>query len=151
MNNKARAKTFLLAGLFLFFADRFLKYASLNFLNEPRSWLKYLGWRPYLNAGVAFGLPAPNFFTILITIPVLIIFLFLIIQFWKQKNFIVSLNAFTLIFLGALSNLIDRISTAHTVDYFLIFTGIINIGDGMIMLGFALYLINTIRKNKIKN
>lgn len=146
MNNKARAIIFLSVGLFLFGADRWLKYASLNFFNEPRLWFKYFGWQPYLNSGAAFGLPAPNLFTIIITAPILIIFLFLIIQFWKQKNFNAPLNGFTFIFLGALSNLIDRVAIGRTVDYFLIFTGIINIGDGMIVIGFGLYLLKTIKK-----
>ena len=48
---------------------------------------------------------------------------------------------------GALSNLIDRIVYGHTVDYVLIFTGVINLADVMIVGGFVVYFL--MMKSKI--
>jgi len=41
---------------------------------------------------------------------------------------------------GALSNLIDRVVYGHTVDYILIFTGIINLADVLIVVGIVGYV-----------
>lgn len=44
------------------------------------------------------------------------------------------------LFVGAASNLIDRLIYGYVIDYFRIATGIINIADLLIATGFTLYL-----------
>lgn len=146
MNNKARATIFISAGLFLFFIDRLLKSVALYYFSEQYLINKYFGWQPFLNSGVAFGLPSPYWFTIFLTIPVITIFLFLIIARWRQQKFDYIFNGLISIFLGALSNLLDRLYFHHTIDYILILTGVINLADIMIVGGFIIYLLGMVNK-----
>ena len=76
----------------------------------------------------------------------LLLVLWLGIYYFQQKQ---TLNtwAMTLIFAGALSNFFDRVFIRATVDYFLLLTGIINLADVLIVVGFVLYLYNNFRKN----
>lgn len=53
----------------------------------------------------------------------------------------------SLILAGALSNLLDRIFYHSVVDYILIWTGIINISDLLIIIGLIIFLINLRNKN----
>lgn len=139
-----------------FIIDRFLKWATLHIWSQPNLVNNYFGWEPFLNPGIAFGIPIPNKIVILITFPILGI---LLSSAWTQVKKIAlqplsfkdpsfqSLFGFILIFFGALSNLIDRIAIQHTVDYLLIFTGIVNLADALIVAGFALYFYSSL-KNK---
>jgi lipoprotein signal peptidase len=92
-----------------------------------------LGWEYFGNTGVAFSLPFPN--TVLIVgTPILLILLLAYAGHKKDIPAQVFLGG-SLIFFGALSNLIDRTLYALTIDYIRIFTAVINIGDIMIICG----------------
>lgn len=134
----------LLVGGFFFTLDRFLKHIVLQ---NPQTtyylWKPWLGWEYFENTGVAFGIPLPWFAAFLYT-PLI---LGLVIWYYKKKKNIdwqLQLGVI-LIFFGALSNLIDRISYHITIDYIRILTSIINIADVCIVLG-ALLLIWSDRK-----
>jgi lipoprotein signal peptidase len=139
--NKIRHLMVIAGGFFLFLADRFLKNLSLNFFTSPKLLLPIIGWQPYQNPGIAFNLPFPNTLTILLTLPILIILPIIIYHFYKKPN---SLNLFTglvAIFLGALSNFIDRLFFKATIDYWLFGTGLINLADLLIICGFIIILL----------
>jgi len=141
MPPKARLLSlFLISGLFLS-ADRFLKWQSLNDWSAPRLLNRFFGWEPSLNYGVAFSIPLPNPLIIALTIPIILIVVYL---FAGEKKLAPKFALLMIIF-GALSNLFDRIFLGHIVDYLLILTAVINLADAMIAAGFLLYFL------KIKN
>lgn len=134
-----------ISGLFLLL-DRVFKYLSLHQWTEIHLLNRYLGWQPSLNKGIAFSLPMPGPVIIALTIPVILTVSYLL---YKNIHNLRMSAAFMLIILGALSNLFDRLFYHYTVDYFLIFTIIINIADIMITIGFVLYLIG-IKKHRTR-
>ena len=58
--------------------------------------------------------------------------------FHKQPN---CAGAYVLIIGGAVSNYIDRVLFGFTIDYIRLFTGVINIGDIMIIIGAILLIL----------
>lgn len=144
MNKKARY--FICCGLF-FVIDQAIKYWSRAVWTEEKLFFHWLGWMPFKNFGVAFGLPAPNWLIILFSLPIMALIIFL---FYKSKDAKKQIGLL-LVLAGALSNLIDRIILKYTVDYFLIFTGVINLADIMIVLGFGLYFISTRIARDVEN
>lgn len=131
---KAKQTLFILmSGVFLIF-DRFFKWLALNSLNSPQLLNRWFGWRPFLNSGVAFGLPIPLIINIFLS-AIIIVLLVIAIAKAKQGSGYNKL-AIVLILFGAASNLYDRLTLHATVDYFQILTGVFNIADFMILLGF---------------
>jgi len=130
-------------GLFLL-TDQILKWQALHNWTQPHLISPYFGWQVFLNKGVAFGLPLSNSLTIIITLPIISLISYL---FWKElarkdplkQNLLL---AWSMILIGAISNLLDRVLYSQVVDYFLIGTAIINISDMLIVGGLVIYLIN---------
>jgi len=142
MTKKVRVLILIIAsGLFLL--DRILKWLSLQD-DTPHLLNKFLGWQPFLNTGIAFSIPVPNIVTVLLSIIILSLVFYLIIAGANRSTF--NFFALILIFVGALSNLIDRIWISNTIDYFLIFTSLFNLADVFIVSGFVLYLFQTLKK-----
>jgi lipoprotein signal peptidase len=168
MIKKAQLIIYLSAGLFLIL-DRFFKFQSLHAWTTPNLINKYLGWQPYLNPGIGFGLPVPNALIIALTVPILILIGYLLvinneqpylpagrltinkrsklvnnltIQQFNHSTTSPFFNLYSLIFIlaGALSNFADRVIYHHTVDYFLALTSLYNLADVMIIAGFVIYL-----------
>lgn len=154
-------------GLFLL-ADRLLKFWANSGGSAPRLVGRWLGWQPFFNQGVAFSLPVPNGVTIVLTVVILGVLIGKVWQLGKAARRETSVNrqpttanskvssqsfpcllltdycllfiAYCLILTGALSNFYDRIFYQHTVDYLLVFTGVFNLADVMIVMGGILYL-----------
>ncbi|MDD2656768.1 MAG: signal peptidase II [Patescibacteria group bacterium] len=136
---------FLLSG-FLFILDQFLKYLAFHnqsfrfYIIKP-----WLGWEYFANPGIAFGLPVPQLFILILTPLILSA---LTIWWLKNKN---KTNHFylgvCLIFAGALSNLIDRIVFSITIDYFRVLTSVMNLADITIVMG-AILLLYKSKKSK---
>jgi lipoprotein signal peptidase len=158
MKKRAWLLIYLLIGLFFLLFDQFLKWQSLHNWSEKYLLNKFLGWQPFLNPGVAFGLPLPNIWQILFGLIIISIISYILFKLLNDdKNYSLltthSLRQYKvwiqtlrqgsliLILAGAVSNLIDRIVYHHTVDYFLILTGIINLADVMIVGGFILFFL----------
>ena len=139
-NKQIHLLTASIIGLF-FILDQFLKWQSLHNWSETHLLHKFLGWQPFLNSGVAFGLPLPNIFQIIFSMVIIVIisYIFLNSTNLKTKNTFLTRYSLLLILIGAVSNLIDRLIYQNTVDYLLILTGIINIADIMIVVGFVLF------------
>lgn len=125
-----------LAGFFLCL-DQLLKFCATNVWQEKILLGKLFGWQPFENTGAAFGLPVPGWIVVWLSIIIITLFVFQLAHDNQIKN---NLKIFTCLFVivaGAASNLIDRLLWGHTIDYILIFTGIINIADIMIVVGMA--------------
>ncbi|MEK7131165.1 MAG: signal peptidase II [Patescibacteria group bacterium] len=138
-------------GLFLL-TDQILKWQALHSWTRPNLISPYFGWQVFLNRGVAFGLPLSNSLTILITLPMISLISYL---FWRELNkkdlFAPNLLlAWSMVLVGAISNLLDRIIYHQVIDYFLIGTALINISDMLIVGGLVIYLWS-IKNYKIKN
>lgn len=134
--------------VFLFAADRLLKYQAQHSWSAPRLPSHFFGWDPFFNSGVAFSIPLPNWLIILLTMPVLLLITYLIVIRYRTSHhnllILPSYNLFSLalILAGSLSNLLDRLIYHHTIDYLRLFTGVFNIADFLIIAGFVLYYRN---------
>jgi len=132
----------LLTGGFFFCLDQILKFiahgkpSTAVYLVKP-----WLGWEYLANPGIAFSFPFPNAVLIIGT-PLILIGLFVYIGKIGQRSIYQVFGA-SFIFFGAISNLIDRILFGITIDYFRVFTAVLNIADIMIVLGTLLILTGT--------
>lgn len=137
MHNKDRQLIIFIGGFFLFCTDQFLKFLSQNVFIHNYPLFKVFGWYPFLNTGIAFSLPVSTNIAIALSVPILfLISYFLYLDYKKEKTRVFF--GLTLLFFGALSNLLDRIIYDATRDYWLLGTGVINLADMMIVLGIYL-------------
>jgi lipoprotein signal peptidase len=146
MSFKTRFASLLVGSGFFVCLDQWLKWQSLHTWTDtvPLAW--WIGWHPFLNPGVAFGIPIPQVLVVLFTSIVLVA---IVIRLWSLTRVVTQSSeewlqtvGLTTIFFGATSNFIDRLAYNHTVDFFFIFTSVINIADGLIVLGFLVLFIS---------
>jgi len=127
-----------IAGLF-FVLDRVLKHIAFHHPDYRSSIIDpWLGWEYFANPGVAFSIPIPSSLVVIVT-PLILIGLLVLWQ--KSSTKTIFLYTGTLLLgCGALSNFVDRVLYAITIDYIRIIYSVINIADIMILAG-ALLLI----------
>lgn len=130
MSKVIRSVIFTTGGFF-FIIDRLLKYLSFTYWSEPFLINSYIGWLPYGNRGIAFGIIIPNYIVIVLTLFLLLVLFY----YFLSTNIILLQQGLLLIFIGAISNLIDRLWFNYTLDYFLVYTSIFNIADILIIIG----------------
>ncbi|OIO19853.1 MAG: hypothetical protein AUJ23_01445 [Candidatus Magasanikbacteria bacterium CG1_02_32_51] len=129
---------FILSG-FLFLFDQLLKYFAYHNQNFHFYIIKpWLGWEYFANSGIAFGLPVPQIIIFVLT-PLILLALGIWWSKNKHKNNYFCLGI-SLIFAGAISNLIDRVIFSITIDYFRVFTSVMNLADIIIVIGVVLLL-----------
>lgn len=135
-------KKYYLGLIFLLILDRFLKIYFLKTLPVSGSVFAL-----YLNKNIAFSLPVPA----IILYPILAIVLFVLLWIWlkswvgDKKN----IWPYSLIILGALSNIWDRLRYGGVVDYLNVpFFTVLNISDVYIFLGVLFLIIDQIKKQK---
>lgn len=146
---QARHFLSLFSGGFFILLDQLLKWQATHGWHQAHLINRFLGWDPFLNPGIAFGLPLPTPLILGITFPILIMLTLLIARRWKTfTERPLELLAFIFLFSGALSNGIDRLIYRHTIDYLRIFFSIFNVADVLIVLGFMLYFLQTQKTNK---
>ncbi|MBD3311701.1 MAG: hypothetical protein GF349_04410 [Candidatus Magasanikbacteria bacterium] len=147
MRPKALYLSLTIAGLF-FIIDQYFKYLARTYRDFTYYIIDpWLGWELFLNKGIAFSIPFPNIIILILTPLILgFIIFFLLSKKQKKESLVPSFSLFLIIF-GALSNYLDRIFFAATVDYFRIFSSVINIADIMITTGAFLFIYNQL-KNK---
>ncbi len=102
----------------------------------------------FTNTNIAFGLPLPQFLIIILIIIILIILSYLwYLALWQQKW--LRLLAFSLIIMGALSNLLDRLFFGYVIDYInVFFWPIFNLADCAIVAGVLIYIIGEFKVKK---
>lgn len=141
----ANQKIFLAIAVFGVLSDQIAKKAALFFLSgRPLYTGDFLGLEVYKNYGVAFGVPVSAG----IFYPAVLIFLAALLYAWPAGKMSrvaphrdssltgFQAAAFSLVFAGALSNTIDRVSLSYIVDFIsvnrLLF---FNFADAMIVIG----------------
>ncbi len=149
MNKKAHLLSgVMLGGLFLFL-DQCLKWLALHNWSAARLLGKFLGWKPFFNTGIGFGVPINSRVTIILSIAIILVLLFIVYHLMRQElsdKPLLQFYGLILVVFGALSNLSDRLALGATVDYVLLLTGVINLADVAIVAGFILYLFANFKK-----
>ena len=133
--------------LFLFIIDRITKYLSFNLPQEGIFYLPSLGFKHYLNTGIAFSIPMPLY----ILIPIILIIIFSLtwhlVKYYLNSH--IAIFPISLIIIGALSNLLDRIDYNGVIDFIDISTfPAFNLADTYITIG-VIWLIYLIIKKRI--
>lgn len=124
----------------LFILDRFAKHIAQS--HPSKTWYVFepwFGWEYHANPGVAFGLPMAQSF-LLVATPLLLLVLSFFFFEYKLSRRALPFFAWSLIFVGAVSNYIDRFSYSITIDYIRVYTSILNIADIMIVVGGVILL-----------
>ena len=134
---KETVRLFFISGLF-FISDRIFKFLAQCCFTKPKLITELFGWYPFNNLGVAFGVSLPLALVIPISILILLLFVFILLHS-TQRTFL-HLLGIALIISGAASNLIDRVLFKYVVDYLLILTGVINLADILVVVGFVLFI-----------
>jgi signal peptidase II len=122
----------------LVFLDQISKILARNFFDPPiRVLSDFFQLKTVFNEGIAFSLPFPQVFLILLTIVVLIFLLFYLIRKTPSQNEQVVV---ILIFSGAMGNLIDRLIFQSVTDFFSFWSfPIFNFADIFITSGVVLF------------
>lgn len=125
----------LIIGLIFFIMDRLLKYQAIK--NNVFQ----------ANFGIAFSIVLPTTIILFFYIIILIAILGLLIKkilaknFWEIKN-----SGLILISLGAISNLIDRLTYGYVVDYLNFYFWYNNLADMLICIGCVMIIYYLVRK-----
>ena len=143
---KKNSPLFLIAGLFFIF-DQIIKFLSRNVWLQEKTWKNLIGWHPFKNTGAAFGVPIPQPLTI--TISFLILFLLIYIYIKSPDKKLGQSLGLMFVVSGAISNLLDRIFLGYTTDYLLLLTGVMNLADILIVVGFGLFIITLSRREDV--
>lgn len=103
------------------------------------------------NYGIAFGIGLNNIIIlILIFIALIVIIHALIKAYTESEKDLFLLIALTIIFAGAVSNLIDRFTHGFVIDYIdLKYFTVFNLADVMISVGVVILLFNLLLKHKL--
>lgn len=151
----SKMKSFYLSALVVFLCDRITKYLILEADDLYYEVFPFLNLLKVWNKGVAFGFMGgdPQFFStlLLIAIPIILIFLFILVQRADIKNKI----AFGMIFGGGLGNWIDRMTFGAVLDFIDIHLGkfhwpAFNIADAGISLGLIFLMVSHVFKGHRK-
>ena len=101
----------------LVFLDQITKYLAVKSLETPIQIIKNFIELEYSeNMGIAFGIPIPPFAIIILNIILIIV----LINFAKKELKLqhkITKTALSLLFAGALGNLIDRFTRGYVVDF----------------------------------
>lgn len=98
------------------------------------------------NYGIAFGIGLNSIIILLLIFIALIIIVHALIKAYLETDFIL-ITSLTLIFAGALSNLVDRFTHGFVIDYIdLKYFTVFNLADVMITMGVVILLFNLIFK-----
>jgi signal peptidase II len=134
-----------------FVIDRYLKKLALGLSSNEEFIIigKVLSFKMTPNYQIAFSLPMPTYIILPITLVIIITLIFIIFKLiLKNKNINHEILALTLIVLGAISNLFDRLQFSYVIDYlYLKNFSILNIADIMISLGTIFFIISHYKMN----
>lgn len=148
-------KLFSLLLIFLFVTDRLLKEISIKkFSLLPKEDFfivpKLFSFTFFKNEYLAFSLPAGVNLIIIISIIVLAALFTILFRLFQTKN-TEAAAIISLIILGALSNLQDRVSFGFVIDYFYLYPiSYFNLADLMIGAGILLLMFK-FKDTKYKN
>jgi len=125
-----------LVTLALFTADRILKFWFSNNPAFSRDFIdNFLSFRFEVNSGIAFGVRIDRILLLFLVISIIFVLFGLLFRAYRESR---PLDVFsvTLIVVGAISNLIDRLRFGFVVDYINVpFFTVFNLADVMITVG----------------
>lgn len=151
MTNKTTTTYLVLTAVLLFIIDRILKGWALRSL-PSEGYLLFeglggFGFKFYANTGIAFSLPVGGWILGIILVAIFIFLLVELYRSYKQKASTVIYLAIALIMLGALSNVVDRLTHGYVIDFINIFLWpAFNIADVMIVAGVLMWVFVVWRK-----
>ena len=134
--------------LFFFILDRIFKKFSLTGTTKNIFLFEFSLWE---NSGIAFSIPIQGIFFYFLLGVIFYLVVFYLIKSYRQRK-IIKIFSLTLILVGGLSNLLDRLNYGVVIDYinFLSLTAF-NLADLMILVGVAILIRKLILTNqKIK-
>ncbi len=135
--------------IFAYCVDRLTKYAAIHFLQEPQVLLPgVLEFEFIQNPKFLFYLHLPFAVSITIITAVLFFLLYITVKEYHAKHH-AEVAVLLFIAAGAFSNLLDRISFGHVVDFINVpFWSVFNLADIYIVAGAVIFFILTLREQK---
>jgi signal peptidase II len=132
---------FLLTMFFVF--DRYFKYFIMETQKEFNLIGDFLRFSFYPNEFISFSIPLRGPFLFFLISALLLLVLFYIIYLFKKKEQPEAL-LWVSIFLGAFSNLVDRVRFSFVIDYLdFVNLTVFNLADVMIVVGcFSVIILN---------
>lgn len=131
-----RSLLIAVAVVLLLVVDRWAKSLALSGTKFGTGWLAFELFR---NTGTVFSLPVPERLTIGASAILLTLFIAYFLR--EIRRDAATWPALLLIIFGAASNVADRLHHGFVVDYLIFFgRSAVNLADGMIVLGVALWL-----------
>jgi len=127
---------------FLFIIDRVLKWWAANLLHDisPVTFLRVFRLELYLNKGIIFSIPLSKTLIYIITVLIISIVTYYLYHAYQKRNMYL-IASFSLIIIGAFSNLLDRINYGAIIDFVnLRFIPVFNFADCLIVAGVLIYI-----------
>lgn len=126
--------------------DLVSKYFAHNLTAEKILIKDFLSFKLQKNDGIAFSIPIPTIWQIIISIIILII----LIHIWRQQagNLLLAWSM-ALIIGGAIGNMIERILFAEVTDFIAVMNfPVFNLADSFISLGAGLFILSELIQSK---
>lgn len=136
--------------LILFVLDRTSKYIAINKLSYKGVYLfkKILYLELHTNTGIAFSINLPKIFIILLTIAIIFFLMSYLMKFIEKKDY-KNTFLFSLIIIGAMSNLFDRFIYGHVIDFINLYSlSVINLSDFYIFISIIILIFLNIKNLK---
>ncbi|MFA6272405.1 MAG: signal peptidase II [Patescibacteria group bacterium] len=153
MKKESKQLMFINVGFFfLFVADRVLKWWAVNSLSDisPITFLRVFRLEFYLNEGIIFSVPLPKTLIYIITVLIISIVIYLLYEAYQMKSRTLIIG-YSLVAVGAFSNLLDRINHGAIIDFInLTVLPVFNLADCLITAG-AIILILKVSNRKGNN
>lgn len=136
--------------LMLFIIDRITKYISLNKLSQKGVYFfDFFGLESQINSGIAFSIKVPYIIILITTFIIVSFLIYNALKKMQQREYIKSF-LFSLIIIGAISNLIDRLLYAGVIDFIKIWSfPIFNLADTYITISIIIYILLEIKSAPI--
>jgi signal peptidase II len=131
-------KQYISIALLILIIDRVFKWFAMHIpsLSDGIFVFKgFFGLKTYINTSFAWGIPIPNYISIILMAIIIVILIYAFIS----RKLLHSYPSLLLVFSGALSNIYDRVVYKGVIDYLLVpWGGIINVADIAVFFGVAL-------------
>jgi signal peptidase II len=118
-NGLKKIAPFIITILFLLFLiDRISKYFAINKLSTHGVYFfkKIFYFNLQTNTGIAFSIPLPKIMIIILTIIIIYALIFYVYNY-KNKLSLFKIFLISLVIIGAISNLLDRLLYGHVIDF----------------------------------
>lgn len=133
--------------VFFFIVDRFLKLLALNGTTAK---LFFINFSLFKNPYIAFSIPLSGLLFYVILIFILFFVISDLVISYKKKR-VTAVFSLGLIFIGAVSNILDRILYGAIIDYIdTPFLFAFNIADTMIVVGVIILFLTRRRRTQIR-